>query len=417
MGVYRAAIVTENGQNLIAQALANEKPLIFTSAKTSSYSYPVGTDVPALTGLQDVVQSVLPFDSKVLGGNVAQVSVRFDNDGVDQTYRIETIGLYAKIEGGAEILFSVTQATTPDEMPVQSDISPSAYIYNIQHTVQNASQITLTVNPAGTATVQDIMDIETPEFDDSGTVEGISSLPSFLETMKSKMNFFQFFRNLKAGLQFVLHAGQIVNNCVTDNAGLPLSAAQGKILKDLYTQLYSDSQTIANNLSDGLYGTTQDITLDQLMKHMSDWNHPFVFDIGYTLPIAPDKNNTIGIGERGMLHAFSYSGKHFYCIDSSKGWQESPYALKSNYLTKNDAVIASQSFAVGLTTFEVTDKIPVVPDGYERVSSILYTTQNYLFAQLAFAANDKVFLTVNNCHPSLSINSEIRCVQLYKQKN
>ena len=246
MGVYRAAIVTENGQNLIAQALANEKPLIFTSAKTSSYSYPVGTNVPALTGLQDVVQSVMPFDSKVLGGNVAQVSVRFDNDGVDQTYRIETIGLYAKIEGGTETLFSVTQATTPDEMPVQSDVSPSAYIYNLQHTVQNASQITLTVNPAGTATVQDIMDIESPEFDDSGTVEGISSFPSFLETMKSKMNFFQFFRNLKAGLQFVLHAGQIVNNCVTDNAGLPLSAAQGKVLKDLYTQLYSEMSNLNN---------------------------------------------------------------------------------------------------------------------------------------------------------------------------
>lgn len=251
MGVYRAAIVTENGQNLIAQALANEKPLIFTSAKTSSYSYPVGTDVPALTGLQDVVQSVLPFDSKVLGGNVAQVSVRFDNDGVDQTYRIETIGLYAKIEGGAETLFSVTQATTPDEMPVQSDISPSAYIYNIQHTVQNASQITLTVNPAGTATVQDIMDIESPEFDDSGTVEGISSFPGFLETMKSKMNFFQFFRNLKAGLQFVLHTGQIVNNCVTDNSSLPLSAAQGKVLKDLYTQLYSDTNVITANYKKG----------------------------------------------------------------------------------------------------------------------------------------------------------------------
>lgn len=85
-----------------------------------------------------------------------------------------------------------------------------------------------------------------------------------------------------------------------------------------------------NNLSDGLYGTTQDTTLDQLMKHMSDWNHPFVFDISYALPIAPDKNNAVGIGERGMLHAFDYSGKHFYCIDSSKGWQESPYALKSD---------------------------------------------------------------------------------------
>ena len=265
MGVYRAAIVTENGQNLIAQALANEKPLIFTSAKTSSYSYPVGTDVPALTGLQDVVQSVLPFDSKVLGGNVAQVSVRFDNDGVDQTYRIETIGLYAKIEGGAETLFSVTQATTPDEMPVQSDISPSAYIYNIQHTVQNASQITLTVNPAGTATVQDIMDIESPEFDDSGTVEGISSFPTFLETMKAKMNLFQFFRNLKAGLQFVLHTGQIVNNCVTDNSSLPLSAAQGKVLKDLYTQLYSDSQTTIEALNRiRYYGELRGETISEL---------------------------------------------------------------------------------------------------------------------------------------------------------
>ena len=249
MGVYKAAIVTESGQNLIAQALANEKPLIFTSAKTSSYAYPVGTNVPALTGLQDVVQSAIPSDSKVLNSNVAQVSVRFDNDGIDQAYLIQTIGLYAKIEDGEETLFSVTQATTPDKMPVQSDVSPSAYIYNIQHTVQNASQITLSVNPAGTATVQDVMEIENPEFDDSGTVSGISSFPDFLNLVKSKMNFFQFFRNFKAGMQFVLHAGQIVNNCVTDSAGLPLSAAQGKALMDKYTQLYSDLNTTNNNLS------------------------------------------------------------------------------------------------------------------------------------------------------------------------
>ena len=106
---------------------------------------------------------------------------------------------------------------------------------------------------------------------------------------------------------------------------------------------------VNNNLSDGLYGTTQDTTLDQLMKHMSDWNHPFVFDISYTLPIAPDKNNAVGIGERGMLHAFSYSGKHFYCIDASKGWQESPYALKSKEGTTSLDIIGSLSSASQLT--------------------------------------------------------------------
>ncbi len=367
MGVYRAAIVTENGQNLIAQALANEKPLIFTSAKTSSYSYPVGTDVPALTGLQDVVQSVLPFDSKVLGGNVAQVSVRFDNDGVDQTYRIETIGLYAKIEGGAETLFSVTQATTPDEMPVQSDISPSAYIYNIQHTVQNASQITLTVNPAGTATVQDIMDIESPEFDDSGTVEGISSFPSFLEAMKSKMNFFQFFRNLKAGLQFVLHAGQIVNNCVTDNAGLPLSAAQGKVLKDLYTQLYSDLNATNNNLSNTnsrLDTSLSSSVLDYALT-LPEGMHTVRFPgDGYTGADTPNSyyrysSATIIVRSKGKIVTvllYGISTKAPLAVNSYDGGKWNGW---DQYVTKNDLLIsASGTGPTDWTALETVENMP-----------------------------------------------------------
>ena len=367
MGVYRAAIVTESGQNLIAQALAKEKPLIFTSAKTSSYSYPVGTNVPALTGLQDVVQSVMPFDSKVLGGNVAQVSVRFDNDGVDQTYRIETIGLYAKIEGGTETLFSVTQATTPDEMPVQSDVSPSAYIYNIQHTVQNASQITLTVNPAGTATVQDIMDIESPEFDDSGTVEGISSFPSFLETMKSKMNFFQFFRNLKAGLQFVLHAGQIVNNCVTDNAGLPLSAAQGKVLKDLYTQLYSDLNATNNNLSNTnsrLDTSLSSSVLDYALT-LPEGMHTVRFPgDGYTGADTPNSyyrysSATIIVRSKGKIVTvllYGISTKAPLAVNSYDGGKWNGW---DQYVTKNDLLIsASGTGPTDWTALETVENMP-----------------------------------------------------------
>lgn len=259
MGVYKAAVVTESGQNLIAQAFTSEKKLIFTSAKTSSYSYPAGTNISALTGLQDVVQSVIPSGTKTIGGNVAQVTVRFDNDSIDQAYLIQTIGLYAKIEDGEETLFSVTQATVPDEMPVHSEVSPSAYIYNIQSTVQNASQITITVNPTGAASVQDFLDVQNPEFDDSGTSEEISSFPEFLGTVKSKMNFFQFFRNLKSGLQFVLHVGSIVNNCVTDNPNLPLSAAQGKALQDQLATLNSNLKTpvIGNPTFDSSYFTNK----------------------------------------------------------------------------------------------------------------------------------------------------------------
>ena len=287
MGVYKAAVVTESGQNLIAQAFTSEKKLIFTSAKTSSYSYPAGTNISALTGLQDVVQSVIPSGTKTIGGNVAQVTVRFDNDSIDQAYLIQTIGLYAKIEDGEEILFSVTQATVPDEMPVHSEVSPSAYIYNIQSTVQNASQITITVNPTGAASVQDFLDIQNPTFDDSGTSEEISSFPEFLDTVKSKMNFFQFFRNLKSGLQFVLHVGSIVNNCVTDNPNLPLSAAQGKALQDQLA-------TLNSNLGHFQYAVIPSKQSHTFSVNVTCW---FVLH-GYT-----DQNGSLFAGDvRGRLY-------------------------------------------------------------------------------------------------------------------
>ena len=84
--------------------------------------------------------------------------------------------------------------------------------------------------------------------------------------------------------------------------------------------------------------------LSQLMD-VGAWSEPFVFDIPYTSSLAPDSNNVVGIGERGILHAFSYSGKHFYCIDSSKGWQESPYALKSDLLNLSRTLVSGDGFS------------------------------------------------------------------------
>jgi len=63
------------------------------------------------------------------------------------------------------------------------------------------------------------------------------------------MNIFEFYRNFKAGMQYVLHAGQIVNNCASDAADLPLAAAQGKALWDQITRLNSDlSHTLSTDI-------------------------------------------------------------------------------------------------------------------------------------------------------------------------
>ena len=74
------------------------------------------------------------------------------------------------------------------------------------------------------------------EFDDSGTAEGVTSFPEMLTKLVTGNKLAITLKNLKAGLQFVLHAGSIVNNCVTDNANLPVSAAMAKSLQDQINQ-------------------------------------------------------------------------------------------------------------------------------------------------------------------------------------
>ena len=53
----------------------------------------------------------------------------------------------------------------------------------------------------------------------------------------------KFFTDIRNWMTGVCLLGQIVNNCVTDNAKLPLSAAQGKVLMDLYNVLNTKMPT------------------------------------------------------------------------------------------------------------------------------------------------------------------------------
>lgn len=158
MGQYNTAIVTQQGQQILAEAVGAQQVITFTSVKTSSYSYSSETDLTTLTGLQDIMQSVSPSSAAVTNGNIVEVTARFDNTGVQNEYQIQTIGLYGKTPNGEETLIAVVKAVTPDTMP-DSAYSPIAYIYNIQLTIQSGESVAVTVNPAGTATVQDVLEL------------------------------------------------------------------------------------------------------------------------------------------------------------------------------------------------------------------------------------------------------------------
>lgn len=88
-----------------------------------------------------------------------------------------------------------------------------------------------------------LKNLDTPTFEDYTGSTAVPSATDAIDQIKSKGKLGTLLSNIKAAFKGACLIGHIVNNCVTDNAGLPLSAAQGKVLKDLYTQLYSESNT------------------------------------------------------------------------------------------------------------------------------------------------------------------------------
>ena len=155
MGKYNGAVITTAGQNVISQAISGTE-LTWLTMKTSSTAIPAGTNVETLTTLSGIEQTSNITDATVYGNNVLQLSARFSNTNISTAYYIQTVGIYGQLAGGSETLIAVMTAVAPDEMPVYDPDAPSAFIFNVQITVQNAESVVMTVNDTGTATVADL---------------------------------------------------------------------------------------------------------------------------------------------------------------------------------------------------------------------------------------------------------------------
>lgn len=102
----------------------------------------------------------------------------------------------------------------------------------------------------------------------------------------------KFFEDTKNWMTGVCLIGQIVNNCVTNNAKLPLSAAQGKVLMDLYTVLNTNLNegNLSFDYDNGLYYELE-VGADTVRKKLGS----NVFKVGSFL--SDNGNQTINIAQ------------------------------------------------------------------------------------------------------------------------
>lgn len=157
MAIFKDTTITDNGRALIASALGNNKQITFTRMVTSSKVYNDTTDVSKLINVDEIKQTV-NLSRVSQEGTKVRLNAIFTNASVNSAYKIETIGLYGKIDSGNEILYSVTRATEADTMPATNGINLATVEIDLITEINNSNGATMQINPSTLATLSTLQD-------------------------------------------------------------------------------------------------------------------------------------------------------------------------------------------------------------------------------------------------------------------
>jgi hypothetical protein len=157
MAIFKDTTITDNGRALIANALGNNKQITFTRMVTSSKVYSDTTDISKLINIDEIKQTV-NLSRVSQEGTKVRLNAIFTNTSVNSAYKIETIGLYGKIDSGNEILYSVTRAAEADTMPATNGINLATVEIDLITEINNSNGATMVINPSTLATLSTLQD-------------------------------------------------------------------------------------------------------------------------------------------------------------------------------------------------------------------------------------------------------------------
>lgn len=166
---FSSFVITNKGQALMAKLMQGTGVADFTAIKLSSQTY-TAAQLASLTSLSNVKQTAPVTKKTVVNSTSIQIEGAVDNTGLSTGYNIQTIGLFATDPDEGEILYAVAIATTAGYMPPYNGVTVSGGYFKFVVTVGNASQVTLTVDPAGYASIGDVQALEAEIADLKGFV-------------------------------------------------------------------------------------------------------------------------------------------------------------------------------------------------------------------------------------------------------
>lgn len=166
---FASFVITAKGQALMAKLMQGTGRCDFSVIKLSSHAY-TEAQLSSLTSLSDVKQSAAISKKTMVGTNSIEIQGAVDNIQLTTGYSVQTIGIYAIDPDDGEILYAAARATVAGYMPPFNGRTVSGGVFKFVITVGNVSQVNLTVDPAGYATIADIQQLQAEVADIKGFV-------------------------------------------------------------------------------------------------------------------------------------------------------------------------------------------------------------------------------------------------------
>ena len=145
MATFKRSVITEKGKEYISRALSNNTKILLNRIESTEYVYVDTVDITKILNLDNPKQSV---NISEVTKNKEKVKIRgiFTNDGLNVTYKMNAIGVYAKDDMDNEILFAILIAENPDTISPPQGQSITTITLDLIFVLSDEVNVSLTVD-------------------------------------------------------------------------------------------------------------------------------------------------------------------------------------------------------------------------------------------------------------------------------
>ncbi|KAL3951595.1 hypothetical protein [Lentilactobacillus hilgardii] len=150
---YDLAKVTDNGNQLIAQILANKSSLSIDKIDVSDTQLSASTNIQTMTSISNVVQTI-QANGYSKNSNSLIISTVLSNEGITADYKAWVFGIWGSdsTNGTSQLIAVITSTNSPDTVPAYSGTTPVELTYKFAIGFSNAINLSINMNSDSFAT-------------------------------------------------------------------------------------------------------------------------------------------------------------------------------------------------------------------------------------------------------------------------